>query len=167
MRTQPSFLWLNTLTTLSCTTSSDSWIEESSDRMMAMSAPIWKALLGCPADPLALSHPQANHSQLERRRGEGPEESQHLIGELQWVQFFIFPVSGGHRTAAHFLLLEQWVKLPMCVCFKMFVVYIWTVLRYNNVIDFNALYLWTISIMRYHFFYTKFWNERHYGAHNI
>lgn len=49
--------------------------------MMAMSAPIWKTLLGCPADPLALSHPQANHSQLERRRGEGPEESQHLIGD--------------------------------------------------------------------------------------
>ncbi|KAF5892884.1 Cyclic AMP-dependent transcription factor ATF-5 [Clarias magur] len=49
--------------------------------MMAMSAPIWKALLGCPADPLTLSHPQANHSQLERRRGEGPEESQHLIGD--------------------------------------------------------------------------------------
>ncbi|KAG5284101.1 hypothetical protein AALO_G00022980 [Alosa alosa] len=49
--------------------------------MMAVSAPIWKALLACPAEPLALSHPQANHSQSEGRRGEGPEESQHLIGD--------------------------------------------------------------------------------------
>lgn len=49
--------------------------------MMTMSAPIWKTLLVCPADPLTLSHPQANHSQSEGRRGEGPEESQHLIGD--------------------------------------------------------------------------------------
>ncbi|XP_051962467.1 uncharacterized protein LOC127629420 [Xyrauchen texanus] len=49
--------------------------------MMTMSAPIWKTLLVCPADPLTLSHPQANHSQSEGRKGEGPEESQHLIGD--------------------------------------------------------------------------------------
>ncbi|KAL2094971.1 hypothetical protein ACEWY4_009690 [Coilia grayii] len=49
--------------------------------MMAVSAPMWKAVLACPAEPLALSHPQANHSQSEGRRGEGPEESQHLIGD--------------------------------------------------------------------------------------
>ncbi|XP_042611795.1 uncharacterized protein LOC109090513 [Cyprinus carpio] len=49
--------------------------------MMTMSAPIWKTLLVSPADPLTLSHPQANHSQSEGRRGEGPEENQHLIGD--------------------------------------------------------------------------------------
>ncbi|XP_059404233.1 uncharacterized protein LOC132139696 [Carassius carassius] len=49
--------------------------------MMTMSAPIWKTLLVCPADPLTLSHPQANQSQSEGRRGEGPEENQHLIGD--------------------------------------------------------------------------------------
>ncbi|TRY83947.1 hypothetical protein DNTS_006529 [Danionella cerebrum] len=49
--------------------------------MMTMSAPIWKTLLVCPADPLTLSHPQANHSQSEGCRGEGPEENQHLIGD--------------------------------------------------------------------------------------
>ncbi|XP_030649002.1 uncharacterized protein atf5a [Chanos chanos] len=49
--------------------------------MMAVSAPIWKTLLVCPTDPLALSHPQANLSQSEGHRGEGPEGSQHLIGD--------------------------------------------------------------------------------------
>ncbi|XP_028839825.1 uncharacterized protein atf5a [Denticeps clupeoides] len=48
---------------------------------MATSAPLWKPALVCPADPAALSHPQASHSQSEGRRGEGPEESQHLIGD--------------------------------------------------------------------------------------
>ncbi|XP_028322834.1 uncharacterized protein atf5a [Gouania willdenowi] len=45
------------------------------------SAPAWRALRVCPADPLALSHPQANHSQSQGCRGEGSEESQHLIGD--------------------------------------------------------------------------------------
>ncbi|XP_034463634.1 uncharacterized protein atf5a [Hippoglossus hippoglossus] len=49
--------------------------------MMATSAPVWKALRVCPADPLALSHPQANHSQSQGCRGEVSEESQHLIGD--------------------------------------------------------------------------------------
>ncbi|XP_031712981.1 uncharacterized protein atf5a isoform X1 [Anarrhichthys ocellatus] len=70
--------------------------------MMATSAPVWKTLRVCPADPLAPSHPQANHSQSQGRRGEVSEESQHLIGELQRVRFFIFfPISGGLGTAAH------------------------------------------------------------------
>ncbi|XP_067112765.1 uncharacterized protein atf5a [Osmerus mordax] len=49
--------------------------------MMATTAPIWKTLRVCPADPLTLSHPQANHSQSQGCRGEVPEESQHLIGD--------------------------------------------------------------------------------------
>ncbi|XP_020319653.1 uncharacterized protein atf5a [Oncorhynchus kisutch] len=50
--------------------------------MMATSAaPLWKTLRVCPADPLALSHPQANLSQSQECRGEVPEESQHLIGD--------------------------------------------------------------------------------------
>ncbi|KAA8587055.1 uncharacterized protein atf5a [Etheostoma spectabile] len=49
--------------------------------MMATSAPVWKTLHVCPADPLALSHPQANHSQSQGCRGEVSEESQHLIGD--------------------------------------------------------------------------------------
>ncbi|XP_019941011.1 uncharacterized protein atf5a isoform X1 [Paralichthys olivaceus] len=49
--------------------------------MMATSAPVWKALRVCPADPLALSHPQASHSQSQGCRGEVSEESQHLIGD--------------------------------------------------------------------------------------
>ncbi|XP_074528396.1 uncharacterized protein atf5a isoform X2 [Halichoeres trimaculatus] len=49
--------------------------------MMATSAPVWKSLRVCPADPLALSHPQANHSQSQGCRGEVSEESQHLIGD--------------------------------------------------------------------------------------
>ncbi|KAM3868987.1 uncharacterized protein atf5a [Diretmus argenteus] len=49
--------------------------------MMATSAPVWKSLHVCPADPLALSHPQANHSQSQGCRGEVSEESQHLIGD--------------------------------------------------------------------------------------
>lgn len=48
---------------------------------MAATAPLWKTLHVCPADPLALSHPQANHSQSQGCRGEVPEESQHLIGD--------------------------------------------------------------------------------------
>lgn len=56
---------------------------------MAMSAaPLWKTLRVCPADPLALSHPQANLSQSQECRGEVPEESQHLIGELQSTLFY-------------------------------------------------------------------------------
>ncbi|XP_053187580.1 uncharacterized protein atf5a [Scomber japonicus] len=49
--------------------------------MMATSAPVWKTLRVCPADPLTLSHPQANHSQSQGCRGEVSEESQHLIGD--------------------------------------------------------------------------------------
>ncbi|KAM9728801.1 uncharacterized protein atf5a isoform 2-T2 [Menidia menidia] len=49
--------------------------------MMATSAHVWKSLRVCPADPLALSHPQANHSQSQGCRGEVSEESQHLIGD--------------------------------------------------------------------------------------
>nr|XP_020454327.1 uncharacterized protein LOC109959381 [Monopterus albus] len=49
--------------------------------MMATSAPVWKTLHVCPADLLALSHPQANHSQSQGCRGEVSEESQHLIGD--------------------------------------------------------------------------------------
>nr|XP_061801203.1 uncharacterized protein LOC133592595 [Nerophis lumbriciformis] len=50
--------------------------------MMATSAPVWKTLRACPADPLALSHPQANHSQSQGCRGEVSEGSQHLIGDV-------------------------------------------------------------------------------------
>ncbi|XP_010868725.2 uncharacterized protein atf5a [Esox lucius] len=46
-----------------------------------MAVPLWKTLRVCPADPLALSHPQANPSQSQGCRGEVPEESQHLIGD--------------------------------------------------------------------------------------
>ncbi|XP_023672068.1 uncharacterized protein atf5a [Paramormyrops kingsleyae] len=49
--------------------------------MMATSVPLWKTLLVCPVDPLDLSPPQANHSQLQGRRGEEPEESQRLSGD--------------------------------------------------------------------------------------
>ncbi|KAI9542310.1 hypothetical protein NQZ68_020657 [Dissostichus eleginoides] len=49
--------------------------------MMATSAPVWKTLRVYPADPLALSHPQANHSQSQGCRGEVSEETQHLIGD--------------------------------------------------------------------------------------
>ncbi|XP_034406654.1 uncharacterized protein atf5a [Cyclopterus lumpus] len=49
--------------------------------MMATSAPVWKTLHVYPADPLAPSHPQANHSQSQGCRGEVSEESQHLIGD--------------------------------------------------------------------------------------
>ncbi|XP_061596899.1 uncharacterized protein atf5a [Cololabis saira] len=49
--------------------------------MMATSAHVWRTLRVCPADPLALSHPQANHSQSQGCRGEVSEESQHLIGD--------------------------------------------------------------------------------------
>ena len=69
--------------------------------MIAASAPVWKTLRVCPADPLALAHPQANLNQSQGCRGEVSEESQHLIGELLEVCFFIFPISGGHGTAAH------------------------------------------------------------------
>ncbi|XP_068187267.1 uncharacterized protein atf5a isoform X3 [Antennarius striatus] len=76
--------------------------------MMATSAPVWKTLRVCPADPLTLSHPQANHSQSQGCRGEVSEESQHLIGELQQVRFFIFfPISGGLSTAAHSSFLNS------------------------------------------------------------
>ncbi|XP_068600430.1 uncharacterized protein atf5a [Brachionichthys hirsutus] len=47
---------------------------------MAASAPVWRTLRVCPADPLTLSHPRANHSQSQGGRGEVSEESQHLIG---------------------------------------------------------------------------------------
>nr|XP_043898979.1 uncharacterized protein atf5a isoform X1 [Solea senegalensis] len=56
--------------------------------MMATSAAVWKSLHVCPADPLALSHPQANHSQSQGCRGEVSEEHQHLIDILQRLQFF-------------------------------------------------------------------------------
>ncbi|XP_033835006.1 uncharacterized protein atf5a [Periophthalmus magnuspinnatus] len=49
--------------------------------MMATSAPVWKSLRVCLADPLALSHPQANLSQSQGCRGEVSEETQHLIGD--------------------------------------------------------------------------------------
>ncbi|XP_012722675.2 uncharacterized protein atf5a [Fundulus heteroclitus] len=49
--------------------------------MMATSAPVWRTLRVCPADPLTLSHPQASHSQSQGRRGEVSEESPHLIGD--------------------------------------------------------------------------------------
>uniref|UniRef100_A0AAQ4QQX8 Activating transcription factor 5a n=1 Tax=Gasterosteus aculeatus aculeatus TaxID=481459 RepID=A0AAQ4QQX8_GASAC len=76
--------------------------------MMATSAPVWKTLRVCPADPLAPSHPQANHSQSQGCRGEVSEESHHLIGELQRVRFFIFfPISGGLGTAAHSSFLNS------------------------------------------------------------
>lgn len=58
--------------------------------MMATSAHVWRSLRVCPADPHALSHPQANLSQSQGCRGEVSEESQHLIGELLQVRFFIF-----------------------------------------------------------------------------
>lgn len=48
---------------------------------MATSAPVWMSLRVCLADPLALSHPQANHSQSQGCRGEVSEETQHLIGD--------------------------------------------------------------------------------------
>ncbi|XP_077361403.1 uncharacterized protein atf5a [Festucalex cinctus] len=48
----------------------------------ATTAPVWKTLRACPADPLALSHPQANHSQSQGCRGEVSEGSQHLIGDV-------------------------------------------------------------------------------------
>ncbi|KAM9728800.1 uncharacterized protein atf5a isoform 1-T1 [Menidia menidia] len=76
--------------------------------MMATSAHVWKSLRVCPADPLALSHPQANHSQSQGCRGEVSEESQHLIGELHRVRFFIFfLISGGLGTAAHSSFLNS------------------------------------------------------------
>lgn len=128
MLTQPCFLWLNPQTSLSCTVSSDIWIVGSTDRMMTMSAPIWKTLLVCPADPLTLSHPQANHSQSEGRRGEGPEENQHLIGELQWIQFFIFP---SFRWAPH------------CSTFRS----PWTVSKTTNVDLFYIICRWRASLM--------------------
>ncbi|XP_056140855.1 uncharacterized protein atf5a [Lampris incognitus] len=49
--------------------------------MIAASAPVWKTVCVFPADPIALSHPQANHSQSQGCRGEVSEESQHLIGD--------------------------------------------------------------------------------------
>uniref|UniRef100_A0A3P9K444 Activating transcription factor 5a n=1 Tax=Oryzias latipes TaxID=8090 RepID=A0A3P9K444_ORYLA len=49
--------------------------------MMATSAHVWRSLRVCPADPHALSHPQANLSQSQGCRGEVSEESQHLIGD--------------------------------------------------------------------------------------
>ncbi|XP_005802997.1 uncharacterized protein LOC102216582 [Xiphophorus maculatus] len=49
--------------------------------MMATSAHVWRTLRVCPADPLALSHPQANHSQSQGCRGEVSEKSPHLIGD--------------------------------------------------------------------------------------
>ncbi|XP_077402514.1 uncharacterized protein atf5a [Vanacampus margaritifer] len=49
---------------------------------MATPAPVWKTLRACPADPLALSHPQANHSQSQGCRGEVSEGSQRLIGDV-------------------------------------------------------------------------------------
>ncbi|XP_054611133.1 uncharacterized protein atf5a [Dunckerocampus dactyliophorus] len=48
---------------------------------MATPAAVWKTFRGCPADPLALSHPQANRSQSQGCRGEVSEGSQHLIGD--------------------------------------------------------------------------------------
>lgn len=126
MHTQPCFLWLNSQTSLSCTVSLDVWIVGPTDRMMTMSAPIWKTLLVCPADPLTLSHPQANHSQSEGRRGEGPEENQHLIGELQWIQFFIFP---SFRWAPH------------CSTFRS----PWTVSKTTNVDLFYIICWWRAS----------------------
>ncbi|XP_051903501.1 uncharacterized protein LOC127588709 isoform X1 [Hippocampus zosterae] len=50
--------------------------------MTATPAPVWKSLRACPADLLALSHPQANHSQSQGCRGEVSEGSQHLIGDV-------------------------------------------------------------------------------------
>ncbi|XP_061155883.1 uncharacterized protein atf5a [Syngnathus typhle] len=50
--------------------------------MMATPSPVWKTLRACPADPLALSHPQANPSQSQGCRGEVSEGSQHLIGDV-------------------------------------------------------------------------------------
>ncbi|XP_061660372.1 uncharacterized protein atf5a [Syngnathoides biaculeatus] len=53
------------------------------DRMMMVTqAPVWKTLRACQGDPLALSHPQANHSQSQGCRGEVSEGSQHLIGDV-------------------------------------------------------------------------------------
>lgn len=103
MLTQPCSLWPICQNPLALSTCLDlDWIKAPTDNMMATSAPVWKTLRVCPADPLALSHPQANHSQSQGCRGEVSEESQHLIGELQRVRFFIFfPISGGLGTAAH------------------------------------------------------------------
>lgn len=109
MLTQPCSLWpiCQTLLALSICLDLD-WIKAPADKMMATSAPVWKTLRVCPADPLALSHPQANHSQSQGCRGEVSEESQHLIGELQRVRFFIFfPISGGLGTAAHSSFLNS------------------------------------------------------------
>lgn len=109
MLTQPCSLWpiCQTLLALSICLDLD-WIKAPTDKMMATSAPVWKTLHVCPADPLALSHPQANHSQSQGCRGEVSEESQHLIGELQRVRFFIFfPISGGLGTAAHSSFLNS------------------------------------------------------------
>lgn len=95
MLTQPCSLWPICQTPLAPSICLDlDWIKAPTDKMMATSAPVWKTLRVCPADPLALSHPQANHSQSQGCRGEVSEESQHLIGELQRVRFFIFfPIS--------------------------------------------------------------------------
>ncbi|KAJ3589087.1 hypothetical protein NHX12_009935 [Muraenolepis orangiensis] len=49
--------------------------------MMAASAPVWRTLRVCPADPLAPAHPQANLNQSQGCRGEVSEESQRLIGD--------------------------------------------------------------------------------------
>lgn len=109
MLTQPRSLWpiCQTLLALSICLDLD-WIKAPIDKMMATSAPVWKTLRVCPADPLALSHPQANPSQSQGCRGEVSEESQHLIGELQRVCFFIFfPISGGLGTAAHSSFLNS------------------------------------------------------------
>lgn len=77
--------------------------------MMATSPPVWRTHHVCPADLLALSHPQANQSQSQGCRGEVSEESQHLIGELQQVRFFfnIFPHFRWARHCSTFVLLEQ------------------------------------------------------------
>lgn len=82
MLTQPCSSWpiCQTLLALSICLDLD-WIKTPTDKMMATSAPVWKTLHVCPADLLALSHPQANHSQSQGCRGEVSEESQHLIGE--------------------------------------------------------------------------------------
>ena len=109
MLTQPCSLWPICQTPLAPSICLDlDWIKAPTDKMMATSAPVWKTLRVCPADPLALSHPQANHSQSQGCRGEVSEESQHLIGELQRVRFFIFfPISGGLGTAAHSSFLNS------------------------------------------------------------
>lgn len=109
MLTQTCSLWPISQTLLALSICLDlDWIKAPTDKMMATSAPVWKTLRVCPADPLALSHPQANHSQSQGCRGEVSEESQHLIGELQRVRFFIFfLISGGLGTAAHSSFLSS------------------------------------------------------------